>query len=607
MKEVIFCNSVGALRSILRDNDDKGKVHYLPVDYSVETAKVMRFLKERSNFLEVKQDSSGSGETSFQDKFVNFIADLNEKNQSWLWWCLNFTNKNPISTSLCSEAFHLLNIVKAASASGIDKLLVITKNRDIAKQFFLYSRGKSIKVTYAIGWGRFSARHFLLKYTPSGSVYAFLRMFFCAVYAKVNFPVKFKTDKKRNVVFSILSPQSFKKDGSYSDVYFGRFIEYLREKKYDFINLVTVRPAFYRRLLKKVRTEVSDVPIFPVERFLTIGDLVRCFFISISKYFSPIRLSGSTKIDGVDIARLIKKNIRYDYMTPFFFDNLKVYFAVKKLARKMRIARFFYPFENRPFEKMAILALREASPETHITGYQHASISLRHTNFLLGRSESSFTPLPDSIITMGEATKDILMNKGNFPQEIIKVGCALRQAPFSGKAKKRKEKIRNLFVALATNIEEYVKVIDFLNEASIDSSGYELWIRPHPVFSLEEAIKITGTPRFTFHKADKESLEECYSWADAILYVHSTLAIESIMRGIPVINLGVQNPLDPDPLFDFNEYKWRVDSPGLLISAIRGIDSLTNEEYIRRQLSALEYAKRYLCETRETAMQSFIC
>ena len=76
---------------------------------------------------------------------------------------------------------------------------------------------------------------------------------------------------------------------------------------------------------------------------------------------------------------------------------------------------------------MSILALRKNSPATKIIAYQHASISLRHTNFFLAKEESRFTPMPDVIITMGEVTRDILKNKGNFPEHLLRVGCALRQ------------------------------------------------------------------------------------------------------------------------------------------------------------------------------------
>ena len=133
-----------------------------------------------------------------------------------------------------------------------------------------------------------------------------------------------------------------------------------------------------------------------------------------------------------------------------------------------------------------------------------------------------------------------------------------------------------------------------------------MWIRPHPVYSLEGALRIAGEPKFKFYKANQETLNECYQWADAVLYVHTTLSIEAILRGIPVINLDIGNCLNPDPLFNFTDFKWVVEKPEFLIPAIHNIDSLSEEEFYERQKKASDYAKQYLFEVTEKSLASFI-
>ncbi|MFH1798504.1 MAG: hypothetical protein ABH844_04080 [Candidatus Omnitrophota bacterium] len=600
MKEVVFANNLNTLRA-LGESDPADAVRYFVIDQNTRTDSVIKFLRQDKSFVEIDSSLLSDFRKGFSKKFVNFIADLNRANQSLFWWALNFTNKNPISTPLCDEVFQVLSVVHLILNKDIERLLVITDNAYIVKQFARYAVGKQIKVIRSVS-SEISMRELVMKRTPAGVVYAFVRMAGCSIYAKLFCPIKLKKKGKQTAIFSILSQKSFDKTGRYCDVYFGKFLDYLHEKGRDFISVVIVRPREYKEMLRKAwvrpfchSRENGNPYILPLEYFLRFKDLLVCFWHGVVKYFSPVKIAGRIAIDDVNFTYLVKKNIRKDYETPFFFDNLRIYYAVKSFAKRVSLDKFFYPFENRPFEKMIVLALKKVS-DACIVGYQHASISLRHTNFLLAEGESTFTPLPDSIITMGEETKKVLEKYGKFPSSLLKAGCALRQAPFRGELKPKKDEIKNIFVALATNIAEYVEVIRFLNEALKEDNRYNIWIRPHPVFSLEDAITITGRPVFTFHKADNETLDECYAWADIILYVHSTLSIEALARGIPAVNLKINSSLNPDPLFSFNDFKWIAEDPNCLIPRIKKIEALSVEEFFNRRQKGADYAKNYFAK-----------
>lgn len=616
MGTIFFCDNLDALRN-WQKKKPQDIVQYLIFGHNKRTERVIEFVGRNKDFVEIDSNLVNDFREKFSEKFISFIADLNKANQSLLWWALNFTNKNPISTPLCDEVFQVLSIVHLIQNKSIENLLVITDDIHVVKQFLHYADRHNVRVVNGLPI-KANTKEIVMKYTPVGVVYAFLRMLFCTICAKVFSPRTIYEKKKYSVLFSILSSKSFDKNGRYFDVYFGKFLDYLREIKRDFISIVIVRPSEYVKLLKKIWSRSfchsgrgsyycgqGNLYIFPVEYFLTFKDLLTCLWHGLVKYFSPIQMSGSVLIDDVDFSYLVKKNIRKDYQMPFFFDNLRIYYFIKSLTKRISLDKFFYPFENRPFEKMIILALRDTS-NVDIIGYQHASISLRHTNFLLAEGESEFTPLPDSIITMGEETKNILERYGRFPMSLLKTGCALRQISFRGELKPKKDRIKNIFVALATNIEEYVKVVRFLNEAFEGNDFYNIWIRPHPVFSLEDALKITGHAKFKFHKADKESIDECHAWADVVLYVHSTLAIEAIARGIPVINLAIENPLNPDPLFNFEDFKWVACEAESLVKMVSEIDSLNDEDFFHFQENGAWYARRYFSAATDEVLGRFI-
>jgi len=602
MKKIIFCNSLESVKEIVKTNES---FYYLLIDYNKQSIEINNFLNSKTNYRAIEINKIFEHNQDYLYKFINFVGNLNVNNgNSFLWWALNFTNKNPISTPLCNKIYYCLIIPKIIKNIDID-LLIISDDKDLLKQLRIWARKKEIEIIDLIRKKR-SIKNVIKNFTPLAIFFAFFRSILLRFYVRNYFKCIY--DKKINyiVVLSLLNYQSFDRDGNYRDTYFGNFINYLKEKNIPFLNLLLVLMPFSKEILKKTYNQSKKIPIITLDYFLNLFDLLICLFYSLKRYFFPNKIKGIMEIDGINLSFLIKKTIRNDYISSYFYDNLKIWFAIRNLAKQITIKNFYYPFENRPFEKMSILALKKNSPSTRIIGYQHASLSLRHTNFLLTKEEVKIIPLPDKILTMGEITKEFMQNIGNFPGGLLRIGCALRQQVYKGDLKKRKEKIVNLLVALATNLEEYIKVILFLNDALGNNSFYQIWIRPHPVYSLDEAIKISGIPQFKFYKANRESLDECFNWADVVLYVHSTLSIEALFRGIPVINIGINDILNPDPLINFDTLKWYVDSPKELIFTIETISSINEEEFLERQKKAKEYATKYMYAVTDEKLNEFL-
>ena len=601
---VIFSDNTKYLNNILR-KFNISNIAIVQIKYDVDTERILNFLRRKN--IKITFIEQAKFIRDYEKIYSAFIGKVNVKNANLFWWALNFTNKNPITTYLCNRVYYACLLNKIVDEGKFDHILVIDNDSDLFEQIKLNFTGRSnVKIIN-------SMRNFNIKKVIKSIIP--LAIFYASVAAVINkiISLVFLSKKAKSVpnnkaslvvVMSLLYNASFK-NNQYKDVYFGEFVDYLKDKNISFISFMEVC-SFYLGMLKKSKLCGIDYNIFTKEFFISFRNIFICVIISLQKFFGFIKVNNIPRIYGIDLTMLVNKFIRYEYTSTRFFCNLLMFYAVSDFSRKYNIKKFYYPFENRSFEKMMILALRRFSPHTKIIGYQHASISLRHTNFLLDEDEYKIIPLPHLIITMGEMTKEIMKDFGNFPENLLKVGCALRQNPFKGKLKNRKDGIKNIFVVLATNLEEYVKVLQFLDESLGLRNSYDIWIRPHPVFSLEHAMKMMGSLRFKFHKANQETLEECYDWADVVLYVHSTLSIEAMMRGIPVINLVIPNILNPDPLFNFTDFKWRVNNPKDLLPTIRKIEEISEENFTFRQKKARNYALNYIYETTNSAMADFL-
>jgi hypothetical protein len=584
----VFGRAVPAITAIVQIVFDK------------EASDAINYLKENGAELRFVQGLDHIKD--FEIEYSSLIGRINaERAYDKFWWALNLTNKNPITTPLCSKVYYAVLISRLINSFNAEWLVVIDSDREVFCQ--VERLGADVDIIYA------GARSGLKDLTRKISLFSIFYRALLAIAQKIIAtlyapPGKIEKEKERVVIMSLLYGPAFK-EGRYQDIYFGSFVEYLKKSGKDILSLVWVFES-YPGMLKKARLIGKEYHIYAREYFISTKEIVSALFMSLRKYFTPLEPIGPCMIKDVDVSYLVQHYVRREYTSSRFFGNLLSYFAAKGLSRSVRIERFYYPFENRAFEKMMVLALREYAPSTRIIGYQHASLSSRHTNFFLTKEEAAATPLPDVLLTMGGVTKDILKNRGNFPEKILRSGCALRQSGFSGRLKNKPVKITRLFIALATGIDEYVKALSFLSEALGERPPYEIWIRPHPVFSLDEAIMMAGKPAFAFMKADKQSLEDCFAWADVVLYVHSTISLEAMARGIPVINIGIDEPLDPDPLFDFDDFKWRAGSPGDLLGIIDGISQLDENEFLARQKAGEAYVNRYMKPVTDECLKNFL-
>ena len=122
---------------------------------------------------------------------------------------------------------------------------------------------------------------------------------------------------------------------------------------------------------------------------------------------------------------ICQAEISKDYRCTAVGEYLHSYY-IKRVLKFFDIDTFTTTYENNPWEKVCLLTLKKYSPHTHIIGYQHAALSRASINMFMSDDEKEKIPLPDRIITIGDATKSILEKLGNHNPNKMRVGCGLR-------------------------------------------------------------------------------------------------------------------------------------------------------------------------------------
>jgi len=93
---------------------------------------------------------------------------------------------------------------------------------------------------------------------------------------------------------------------------------------------------------------------------------------------------------------------------------------------------------------------------------------------------------------------------------------------------------------------------------------------------------------------------------DICIYWGSTVALESLSMGIPVIHFDMGTVFSYDPLFRCNALKWNISENDSLYQTIDNIYSITDDEYILQAQEAKNYIESHFYPVDENNLEKFI-
>ena len=611
MSKIILANQLNRLKPAV--GAIQGPVRYIRFLETNESAAIRDYLSERAGAQELPlAQLLRARNHAFRKAYIEFMAQLNARNHSLHWWSMAFTNKNPVASTLCRDTANFLLIVSLARDSTVP-LIVVTDSFDLICQVKDWCKRESIDLVDAVETHR-TWKDRVKEFTPVSILY------YAAITWWVWFQVRGVKAPDRpgadwTVVTSLFHTRSVATPGDYKDSYFGRLVEALKEAP-ERAMVVGLLHEGWREQLAKLKASDWGIPVVPVERYLTLRDLLACGFRSVLRVFRAGAVKGPVEIEGVDLGCLIRRSIRHSNWSGSYFMSLRIYYSAKNLCRSIHVARWLYPYENRSWEKMLLLGINDAgindgvtgdgSRGTRTVGYQHACVTQSHTNFILGAEETGITPLPDVILTTGKVVKDWLAKDGNYPAGRVMDACAVRQNPPSeGLPKPRRQSVTNVLVTLATSMEEYINCLTFLEKAFSGDDRYSLSIRPHPVRPLEPALRLAPLTKKDFFTESTGTLADDLEWADVVLYASTTVGVEAVSQGIPTIYLDLGDILDTDPMFGWDEFKWSVAEPEKLIETIQYIEAIPEERFANLQRQGQRYVADYLTPVTAEGLQRF--
>lgn len=601
MKTLIIASQVNELRHALRGVP--GPLRALVLIDGAEAAAVRGLLRAREA-VELDRGALACGRRAvFRERYIAFLSAVNEANRSRFWWAMPFTTKNPLATPLCRNLFDFLLVADLVEADTAP-LVVVSDQEDLAAQLRTWAAQRSVRVVGRVRRPGRRWRRAARRWLPVAFVLTALRIVRAWWRARGRRPTG---TRAAVAVTTLVHGHSFPEADRYREAYFGALPDFLVARGVDALLFALVIEHPGERLIEAAARARMPLPLVPVEACLSLRELVACLAHAVVRYVKPFAVAGPSEIGGHDVRDLLERAVRAACRDGGFLMHVRLYYASRALARAVRLERVIYPYENRAFEKMLLTGFREAAPATRLVGYNHASITSSHLNFVLGAGEAKVMPLPDVILTLGPVVTEWLVSEGQYPHGLLRSACALRQGRTAARpVRSGRRPVRDVLVCLATSLREYARTLALLDAALPAETPYRLRVRPHPTLRLADGLAAAALSRTDFFEVDDQPLEESLERADVVLYASSTVGLEAVAGGIPAVYLDLQDILDTDPMPGWSELKWTVCRADELVPTLRAIEALPDGEFAERQAHGARYAARYLGPVDEAALATFL-
>ena len=592
---------------LLRENPPNNMENNLFIDFSMENIDIGK-LSDKAEFKKISRTKPNLvNQKAFIQEYNTLIGDIGRKNNNRLWWASAISSKNPYSSKLSILLENYISVLRVIDKEKYDYLIIYNSDwilLNIFKKIFSQRGDNFIYFDYRIKlWFRLKLN--IIKQITSiirnalgtcEKIYLARKELGSLAKRKICYGGNYY------VIKSNIFEGSFDKNNNYNDIFFGVLPRYLKPKK-NIIVLVNIM-ADYRNNLKRIKKQ-SEFLIIPVDYFLSYFDVLK----SVMELLLPrISINRLKKFFCYDVTKLIRTELKRTNMGISPYEYLH-YNCMKNLSKRISIEEYLFTYENNPWEKMSVMALREFSKHSSIIGYQHTIVVPACSNNFISCYEKEIMPLPDKILTVGETAKSILEEYGEYGQNLIESSCSLRyEYLFNISMRRRRRRTGNILLAL-DGVPEICRMVDFVVGELKGDRNYQLTIRPHPVFlpkDFKHKLKynVDDFPNITI--STNNSVIEDFSLTDIVIYWGSTLSLEAISMGIPVIHYDdMKFFLSNDPLFQLNHFKWGINNSDSLVNRIEEIYSMHNDNFVMELKKAKKYINRYFHPITEDSLNKF--
>ena len=602
---VIIATNLKSLKNYLKTSP----VKYNFINLGQNNSSIEKFLKENSH----KKIEINTYSESFKEKFfksyIDMIGHLGTKLNSIYWWASFTASKNRFISQLLPSLFIYCSVCRAIMEHKTKNIILISPPIQIIQTLRRFCIENSIEFKMP-GYSIFRFHKRLRKSMEHlMRIVYFIANNWSRIYiARKYFKRRHQKDNSANgfgkhyVLRTWVYSSSINDNNKFSDSFFGRLPRFLSSRDKNIFILAGIIGK-YGNIVKRL-SKCREYLIFPQEVFLNYSDVVKS---ALDCMFNRIRIKEKINFYGFNILGIMQEEFDRDYRN-YIRNALLQKYIIRNLLKYYRVDTFITTYENNPWERICFLSLRKNSPSTKIIGYQHAVVTRASANMFMSKEESAICPVPDRIVTVGEVPKEIMERYGNYPDGLIMPSCALRHE-YIYKLKKKDLSRNNRILVALEGVPECYTLVNFVFDALKHTKDYRVVIRTHPQRPFEQikdALCFDMNLYDNFSVSEQKELMDDLNASDILIYWGSTVSLEALMMGLPVIHVNLNDLVSVDPLSDCKYLKWSVKNHRELSGVISEIYNLPREHYAEQYSKARAYIEKYLQEVTDERLQEFI-
>jgi hypothetical protein len=558
---LILCrNSTEFLRAL---EENPGAIY---ATFSIETLPIQEILAIESN-----ANKSECCEISSIEDYKNITLErlkilfnnALEREENWLY---SFSSKVVLSVKNIGDISKLLFVDYLYKKQPEQKYVLLFNNLEIERLFLSVIKEKVL-----------SERLVFLSFNAWGRI---LRTFLRVLLNK-------SRDIQPKIVFYSLSTGSSNSD---FDIYFGKLSAQISKK--------TSSMLLYSASGNKIRLPSTDIRM-PIESFASCSNVLGAIYKTISECFFRKKMNkfhSETCLNHNIINYLKETELRSGEF--FMLSFYKEIFS--QMCEKLAIQTLVFPFENRSWEKLLVLAARKKEVSM-IIGYQHSSLTNRHLAFEVPDNESTEKYLPDSIITVGNVTADYLNNLSPLYKNRLLIAGSLR----------RVEVVENsslpdasILVAISSSFSEALRLLLHLNKYGRESK-VPIIIRSHPTIPIKELFDSFQFPS-NISLSEGRTLTEDILSVSMVAYSSSTVCLEGMLYGRLPVFVDIGDLPDGDPILGTCSVKYTVNEEKDLLMIINEYKSMDTKSRGDLSKKAKVYAENYLQKVDEQKFEIIV-
>lgn len=416
------------------------------------------------------------------------------------------------------------------------------------------------------------------------------------------------------IIDTFLFENSFDENGNFNNRYLSNLYNYLNEKKIS----VAIFPVFHEIPLKKFKGILKNIRkcktrFILLEDYLKVSDYIDLLFIPLRhlKHFERV-----PAFEGINVQALVDE----ENWTEIFSFSYSLAVLIYKLPERLRKSGFSPKIyinwsENQTMHRAIISGFHRFLPKTEVVGAKPFVPPLNHLNLFNTNSERVFGFAPDRVVSCGEKLLKLYSQYDRNGQYYK--GASFRYGYLwdivknneSRSLSQRQNKTIALFLPYSMTISKYMMNLVKKPIHKLINNGVRIIFKLHPSTKSGKIASLLNEAELSDKQIEIiiEDTKKNFLELSAIITSASSIALEAICFGIPVVSIGMPAGLD------FNMLDHMPTSMCKIVYTSDELDMTINKWALQHPLSFEErrkigrqFLEQYFAPNTERMLQVYI-